>query len=461
MDYLPLFVRIAQRPCVLVGGGQVALRKARLMVRAGANLMVIAPAIEAELRELVEAHAGGLHERAFADADLDALDIALVVAATDDQAVNAQVQRAARARRLWVNVVDSVLLSDAVFPSIIDRTPVLIALGSGGQSPVLLRLWRERLEALLPARLGELSALAGRFRTRVAQAMPHGNARRRFWERILQGSVAERALAGDLVEAERDLQAAIDCARPDVRGEVFIVGAGPGAADLLTLRALQLMQRADIVLHDQLVSPAVLDLVRRDAVRIAVGKRGRAGGEAQARIHALMIEHVRAGARVLRLKGGDPLLFGRLGEEVDALIAAAVPFQIVPGITAATGCAAIAGIPLTERTLAQSVRFVTAQRGGGEPNLDWPELARAGQTLVVYMGGARMDEIFAQLRAHGRADATPVAVIESGTLPEQRIQITDLGLSRSVAPAGGGPMLLIIGEVVDFHQRSVAATAKS
>ncbi len=461
MDYLPLFVRITRRPCVLVGGGQVALRKARLMVRAGAQLSVVAEEIDPELRMLVDQHGGAVYERAFVDADLDAPDIALVVAATDSETVNAQVQQAARARRLWVNVVDSVLLSDAVFPSIIDRTPVLIALGSGGQSPVLLRLWRERLEALLPARLGDLSALAGRFRARLVQAMPDGTARRRFWEGVLQGPVAERALAGDLIEAEHDLETAIAAARPDVRGEVFIVGAGPGAPDLLTLRALQLMQRADVVLHDQLVSPAVLDLVRRDAVRISVGKRGRAGGEAQARIHALMIEHAQAGARVLRLKGGDPLVFGRLGEEVDALIAASVPFQIVPGITAATGCAAIAGIPLTERMLAQSVRFVTAQRGGGEANLDWPELARAGQTLVVYMGAARMQEIFAQLRAHGRADDTPVAVIESGTLPEQRIQITDLGLSRSVLPARGGPLLLIIGEVVRFHERSVAAAARS
>ncbi len=457
MDYLPLFVRLTGRRCVLVGGGQVALRKARLVVRAGARLTVIAGQVDPELRELLVEHAGSLHERAFIDGDLDAPDIALVVAATDNETVNAQVQQAARARGLWVNVVDSVLLSDAVFPSIIDRSPVLLALGSGGQSPVLLRLWRERLEALLPARLGDLSALAGRFRARLAQAMPDGSARRRFWEGVLQGPIAERALAGDLFEAERDLQTAIASAHPDVRGEVFIVGAGPGAADLLTLRALQLMQRADVVLHDQLVSPAVLDLVRRDAVRISVGKRGRAGGEAQARIHALMIEHAHAGSRVLRLKGGDPLVFGRLGEEVDALIAASVPFQIVPGITAATGCAAIAGIPLTERTLAQSVRFVTAQRGGGEANLDWPELARAGQTLVVYMGGARMEEIFAQLRAHGRAAETPVAVIESGTLPEQRIQITDLGLSRRVLPARSGPLLLIIGEVVRFYERSVTA----
>jgi uroporphyrin-III C-methyltransferase/precorrin-2 dehydrogenase/sirohydrochlorin ferrochelatase len=464
MDHLPLFVRIAARPCVLVGGGEVALRKARLLVRAGGRLRVIAPDIGADLEALALGQEGELHRRAFTAADLQDPAIALVVAATDDAAVNAAVSEAAQARGLLVNVVDSASESNALFPSIVDRSPIVLAIGSGGQSPVLLRQWRERLEALLPARLGDLASLAGRFRAQVREVVRDPTARRRFWEQVFDGPVSERALAGDADHAERLLAASLAPngpgeARDQVRGEVYIVGAGPGAPDLLTLRALQLMQRADVILHDQLASMEVLDLARRDAVRIPVGKRGRAGGESQARIHRLMLEHARAGARVLRLKGGDPTIFGRLGEEMDALIAAGIPFQVVPGVSAGNGAAAIAGIPLTDRTLAQSVRFVTALLRGGEPNLDWPELAKPGQTLVVYMGGARMASIFAQLVAHGRAPSTPVAVIESGTLRDERVQVTDLGSPDAVAPSSGGPVLLIIGEVVRYHGATTAVGA--
>ena len=461
MDHLPLFVRIAARPCVLVGGGEVALRKARLLARAGGRLRVIAPEVAQELEALVQAQGGEVLRRTFVVADLQDPAIALVVAATDDAGVNAAVSAAAQARGLLVNVVDSARESNALFPSIVDRSPIVLAIGSGGQSPVLLRQWRERLEALLPARLGDLAALAGRFRAQVREVVRDPTARRRFWEQVFDGPVSERALAGDIDEATRLLASSLsqddpDGVRDQVRGEVYIVGAGPGAPDLLTLRALQLMQRADVILHDQLASMEVLDLARRDAVRIPVGKRGRAGGESQARIHALMLEHARAGARVLRLKGGDPTIFGRLGEELDALIAAGIPFQVVPGVSAGNGSAAIAGIPLTDRVHAQSVRFVTAQLRGGEPNLDWPELAKPGQTLVVYMGGARMASIFAQLVAHGRAPSTPVAVIENGTLPGQRVQVTDLGTPDAIAPAGSGPVLLIIGEVVRYHGATTA-----
>ncbi len=480
MDHLPLFVRIAAQACVLVGGGEIALRKARLLVRAGGKVRVIAPDVLPELAALVEGQGGEVLLRGFLPTDLEVPGIALVVAATDDADVNAQVSAAAKAQGLLVNVVDSAAQSNALFPSIVDRSPIVLAIGSGGQAPVLLRLWRERLEALLPAHLGNLAALAGRFRARVRDVVQEPTARRRFWEQLFDGAVSERALAGDLAGAESLLTrllgrmadpaaAAPGDARLDGeaqtvghalnQGEVYIVGAGPGAPDLLTLRALQLMQRADVILHDQLASPAVLDLARRDAVRIAVGKRGRAGGESQVRIHRLMLEHARDGKRVLRLKGGDPTIFGRLGEELDALIAAGIPFQVVPGVSAGNGSAAIAGIPLTDRNHAQSVRFVTAQLRDGEPNLDWPELAKVGQTLVIYMGGARMAAIFAQLIAHGRLPTTPVAVIENGTLPQQRVQVTDLACSVPILASGGGPVLLIIGEVVRYHGATTAQGA--
>ena len=436
-----------------MGGGEIALRKGEALTRAGARLRVIAPEVEDALRALVEATHGSIALRAFEAADVD--DCALVVAATDDGIVNRAVHDAAVAANLPVNVVDQPDLCTYIVPSIVDRSPLVIALSSGGSAPVLLRRLRTRLEAELPAAYGRLAALAGEARSAVKAAFSDPDARRRFWERTLDGPIAEAVLSGREEEANRLLQTAI-AAGPDAdltRGEVWLVGAGPGDPDLLTLAALRLMQEADVVYYDNLVSAGVLDLVRRDARRVYVGKRRGEHAVPQDRINALLAEEAQNGQRALRLKGGDPFTFGRGGEEIATLAEEGISFRVVPGITAANGCAAYAGIPLTHRDHAQSVRFVTGHLKEGVINLSWPELADPRQTLVVYMGLVALEEICAQLIHHGRAPETPVALVESGTLPDQRVIVGDLStIGERVRSAGAkAPTLLIIGEVVSLR----------
>lgn len=450
MDYFPIFLDIRGARCVVIGGGEVALRKAEALHRAGAAVDVIALDIRTELRELVAASGGRAEQRGFRPADLDGAR--LVVAATDRDDVNRAVSEAAQARNIPVNVVDQPELCSYIVPSIVDRSPLVIALSSGGASPVLLRLLRERLERLFPAAYGELARLAGSARERVRAAIADPELRRRFWERVLAGPVADAVVAGRRERAQTLLDAAIAAgtAAEDQGGEVWLVGAGPGDPDLLTLKALRLMQRADVVLYDNLVAPGILDLVRRDAERIYVGKRRALHTVRQEGIHALLLEHARKGRRVLRLKGGDPFVFGRGGEEIASLAAEGVPFQVVPGITAANGCAAYAGIPLTHRDFAQSVRFVTGHLKGDAVNLHWPELADPGQTLVVYMGLVGLEALVAGLITHGRDPATPIALIERGTLPEQRVitgTLADIAARVREAEVHA-PTLLIVGEVV-------------
>ncbi len=455
MDYFPIFLRVQQRPCLIVGGGEIALRKAEALARAGARLHVIAPEIRDDLRKLVTTSGGDCSQRSFSAADV--AGYWLVVAATADETVNAAVSESADAAGIPVNVVDRPQLCSYIVPSIVDRSPLVIALSSGGSSPVLLRLLRERLERMLPAAYGRLTQLAGSVRDRVKGAIPDGDDRRRFWERVLEGPVASAALAGDDARAEALLDAAIEAGASveDSGGEVWLVGTGPGDPDLLTLKALRLMQRADVVLYDNLVSASILDLVRRDAERIYVGKRRAMHTVRQEGINALLLEHARAGRRVLRLKGGDPFVFGRGGEEIASLADEGIPFQVVPGITAANGCAAYAGIPLTHRDHAQSVRFVTGHLQGDQVNLRWPELAEPSQTLVVYMGLVGLRPICEGLIAHGRDPATPIALIERGTLPDQRVWTGTLAdIHDRIRDAEvHAPTLLIIGDVVRLHAR--------
>jgi uroporphyrin-III C-methyltransferase/precorrin-2 dehydrogenase/sirohydrochlorin ferrochelatase len=455
VEYFPVFLRIAGRPCLVVGGGEVALRKATALVRAGAVVHVIAPVVSEGLATLAAESGGTVARRPFADEDVEGK--VLAVAATDAREVNEAVSVAARSRNVPVNVVDQPELCTYIVPSIVDRSPLVIALSSGGSAPVLLRLLRERLEAMLPGTYGALAALAGRYRSRVRAAVPDEDARRRFWERVLEGPVAEAATSGRLDQAERLLEETLAAGETpgDRQGEVWLVGAGPGDPDLLTLKALRLMQRCDVVLHDNLVSPAILDLVRRDAERVYVGKRRSLHAVRQEGINALLVEHARRGRRVLRLKGGDPFVFGRGGEEIATLAEEGIPFQVVPGITAANGCAACAGIPLTHRELSQSVRFVTGHLKDDAVNLSWPELAEPGQTLVVYMGLVGLEEIATRLVEHGRAPETPVALVERGTLPDQRVFVGSLAdIAARVREADvHGPTLLIIGEVVRLRDR--------
>ncbi|SDI15828.1 siroheme synthase CysG [Pseudomonas panipatensis] len=453
MDFLPLFHILRGRRALLVGGGEVALRKARLLSDAGALLRVVAPQVHAELRELVEQGGGELFERRYAPGDLD--DCVLAIAATDDEPLNAQVSRDAHGRGVPVNVVDAPALCSVIFPAIVDRSPLVVAVSSGGDAPVLARLLRAKLETWIPATYGQLAGLASRFRDAVKQRLPDLQQRRQFWEEVFQGPVAERVLSGQPAEAERLLADKLAGDQAEARGEVYLVGAGPGDPDLLTFRALRLMQQADVVLYDRLVAPAILELCRRDADRLYVGKRRAEHAVPQDEINRQLVELAQQGKRVLRLKGGDPFIFGRGGEEIDELAANGIPFQVVPGITAASGCAAYAGIPLTHRDYAQSVRFVTGHLKDGTTDLPWRDLVAPGQTLVFYMGLVGLPAICEQLIAHGRAADTPAALVQQGTTLNQRVFTGTLAdLPQLVAEHEvHAPTLVIVGEVVTLRDK--------
>lgn len=453
MDFLPLFHILRGRRALLVGGGDVALRKARLLSDAGAELRVVAPEVHSELRELVEKGGGELLLRPYAAEDLR--DCVLAIAATDDEPLNAQVSRDANVRGVPVNVVDAPALCSVIFPAIVDRSPLMVAVSSGGDAPVLARLLRAKLETWIPATYGQLAGLASRFRERVKQRLPDLQQRRKFWEEVFQGPVAERMLAGQPNEAERLLAGKLESPQAESRGEVYLVGAGPGDPDLLTFRALRLMQQADVVLYDRLVAPAILELCRRDADRLYVGKRRADHAVPQDEINRQLVELAQQGKRVLRLKGGDPFIFGRGGEEIDELAAQGIPFQVVPGITAASGCAAYAGIPLTHRDYAQSVRFVTGHLKDGSTDLPWNDLVAPGQTLVFYMGLVGLPVICEQLIRHGRSADTPAALVQQGTTVHQRVFTGTLAdLPQLVAEHEvHAPTLVIVGEVVQLRDK--------
>ena len=451
MQFLPLFHKLQGRLVLVIGGGEVALRKARLLSDAGAVLRVVAPEIRSELQEL--AGPGGIFLRGYASSDLQG--VALVIAATDDVPLNAQISAEAQALGIPVNVVDAPALCSVIFPAIVDRSPLIVAVSSGGDAPVLARLIRARIETWIPARYGELAGLAKRFRSRVKALFPNVRERRVFWEDVFQGPIAERMLAGQGDEAQRLLENQLAGGPKPAGGEVYLVGAGPGDPDLLTFRALRLMQQADVVLYDRLVAPAIVELCRRDAERIYVGKRRAEHAVTQERINQMLIELAQEGKRVLRLKGGDPFIFGRGGEEIEGLAARGIPFQVVPGITAASGCAAYAGIPLTHRDYAQSVRFVTGHLKDDSYNLPWADLTSPGQTLVFYMGLVGLPVICERLIAHGCASSTPAALVQQGTTAAQRVFTGTLADLPAVVAAHEvhAPTLIIVGEVVRLHEK--------
>jgi uroporphyrin-III C-methyltransferase/precorrin-2 dehydrogenase/sirohydrochlorin ferrochelatase len=461
MDYLPIFIQLRGSPTVVVGGGSVALRKVDLLLKAGARVTVIAPRLHDELRALAVRGQLDYVALEFHPHHLDGTS--LVIAATDSRDVNAAVSAAAKARRLPINVVDDPELSTFIFPAIIDRSPVVVAVGSSGNSPVLARRVRQQIEALLPARLGALARFVGDRRNEVKRALAPEQ-RRPFWERIIGGIVGSRVLAGDESDASAKFQselaasynladtASAESAAEGRMGEVYLIGAGPGDPDLLTLRAVQLLQQADVVLYDRLVSDGVLDRARRDAQRVFVGKE--TGGDhhaTQARIHELLVQYAKRGLRVARLKGGDPFIFGRGGEEIEALNAHGVPYIVVPGITAALGAAAAASIPLTHRRLAQSVTFA-AGHALDDDTLDWRSLGLPHHTVVFYMGVAQMPRIVARLTEAGASPDHPAALIERGSMADQRVirgtlgTIVDLARRYDVQP----PALLIVGEVASL-----------
>ena len=449
MRYFPTFFDLDGKPCLVVGGGETAARKIRLLRKARARVTVVARRPNAEIEELAARGEVSVLRRGFVAGDLKGR--VLAIGAAEDEALDARVSEAARAQGVPVNIVDRPALSSFTVPAMVDRDPLVVAISSGGSAPVLARRLRARIETLLPARLGALVRLAESFREAVRATRPEETARRRFWEDFFDGPAAEAALAGRDSEArERSLEL-VNRARERgaAAGSVAIVGAGPGDPDLLTLRAAALLQRAEVIVYDKLVGPEILDRARRDAERIYVGKSRGHHAKTQDEINALLLELARAGHRVVRLKGGDPFVFGRGGEERDYLRRQGVDVQVVPGITAATACGASAGIPLTHRDHAAAVTFVTGQGKAGEADLDWAALAASRHTLVVYMGVATAPRTAERLIAHGLAPETPVAVVENGTRPEERIVTGTLGdMPRLVeAERVAAPAIIVIGEV--------------
>ena len=453
MDYLPIFLDIKNKACLIVGGGQVATRKVMLLLQAGAQVSVVAPKLDSVLDEYA-AH-GTIAHRAECFQPGHLHNIALVIAATNDHAINQQISAAAQQRQIPVNVVDNPALCTFIMPSIVDRSPLLIAVSSGGQSPVLARLLRAQLEIMIPAAYARIATIAGKFRQRVKQHFTHPEKRRIFWEKILQGPFTEMILAGkDETAQDYLLQSLQQEKNEPQKGEVYLVGAGPGNPDLLTFRAMRLMQQADVVIYDRLVSSAILDMVRRDAVRIYAGKERNHHTLKQESINQLLVRLAQEGKRVLRLKGGDPFIFGRGGEEIETLALNHIPFQVVPGITAASGVSAYAGIPLTHRDYAQSCIFVTGHLKNNTIDLDWPRLACPNQTIVIYMGLLGLPVLSQQLIAHGLPGSTPAAIIQQGTTQQQKIVIGTLQTLPDLAAAAhlSPPTLIIVGEVVTLHK---------
>jgi uroporphyrin-III C-methyltransferase / precorrin-2 dehydrogenase / sirohydrochlorin ferrochelatase len=476
MDQLPVFFNIKDRWVAIVGGGVAAARKAEIVLQAGGRVKVFAEQVCEDFNELkAEGRLGVMPHGPLAE-DLDGC--ALIYCASEDVVANRNAHALARIARVPCNVVDMPELCDFTMPSIVDRSPVVVAISTAGTSPILGRMIKARLETLLPASYGQVAAFVGRQRKKVGSAVKDFRQRRRFWERILDGPVVDMILAGHNVEAVAEfdvqLEAAARGAEHRPKGEVYLVGAGPGDPDLLTFKALRLMQRADVVLYDRLIGKGILNLVRRDAERIYVGKAAQEHTVAQQEISQMLLRLAQEGKRVLRLKGGDPFIFGRGGEEIELLAEAGIPFQVVPGITAASGCAAYAGIPLTHRDHAHTCIFVTGHTKDGQLNLDWNLLLQPRQTVAVYMGLAHLANLTRAFIEKGAASSMPVALINNGTRPDQQVLIGTIGTIAETAVEAGvnGPAILIIGSVVRLREkldwfvpeeqaRAVAAVAAS
>ena len=453
MDFLPVFLDIKNKTCLVVGCGEVATRKIMLLLQAGARVSVVSPELDPGLHNYLSL--GRIHYYAEYFQLEHLQNISLAIAATNDRAINLQVSQAAQQRHIPVNVVDDPDLCTFIMPSIVDRSPLMIAISSGGQSPVLARILRAQLETIIPVAYARLASIAGKFRQRVKQHFELPEKRRIFWEKMLQGQFAKMVLAGQDNAAQDYLLRSLQQEKDEPpQGEVYLVGAGPGNPDLLTFRAMRLMQQADVVVYDRLVSPAILDMVRRDATRIYAGKERNRHTLKQESINQLLVRLAQEGKRVLRLKGGDPFIFGRGGEEIETLTSHHIPFQVVPGITAASGVAAYAGIPLTHRDYAQSCIFVTGHMKNNTIDLDWSYLARPSQTIVIYMGLLGLPLLCQNLISHGLPSNTPAAIIQQGTTQKQKIvtgtlqTLPHLATTANLTP----PTLIIVGEVVKLHQ---------
>ncbi len=449
MAYFPLFADLTHKPVLIVGGGLVAERKVAALLKSGAQVQLVAAKLNSGIQIWVDQGLVSWLAAEFSPEQIDA--VWLVIAATDDQALNQRVFLAAEARHRLVNVVDDPTLCRFITPAVIDRGPIQVAISSGGTAPVLARQWRARLEAMLPQHLGSMASIAGTWRSRVKDSIKGFNERRYFWEKLFKGPFEQAARSGQPDLAESLLKAQLE-GHESSGGEVQLVGAGPGDAGLLTLKGLQAIQNADVVLYDALVGPDILNLIRRDADKIPVGKRAGGHQVAQHETNQLLLGYALAGKKVVRLKGGDPFVFGRGGEELEVLAKAGIPFEVVPGITAALGATAYAGIPLTHRDHAQTALFITGHCRPDGHELDWSTLARGRQTLVVYMGTMKAADISTALIQYGRSAETPVAIISNGTLPTQQTQVGILANLADLAEQATTPALIVIGEVVALQQ---------
>lgn len=449
MRHFPLFLDLRGAPVLIVGGGEVAARKLGLLRSAGALVTVVAPEVIPTIAALAT---GTVHwvVREFEPADVRGAR--LVIAATGDHAVNTAVAAAARKANVPVNVVDDAALSTFIVPAIVDRSPLLVAISSGGAAPVLATRLRARIEAMLDESWGRLAEFADLWRARIRAALPDLGIRRRFYDWLLDGPVAAAVRAGRDADANRLVEEQLTRRESAPPGRVTLVGAGPGDPGLLTLHAFRALQQADVILTDRLVSAEILALARREAEVINVGKTPGGHGARQSRINRLLVVHARRGRAVVRLKGGDPFIFGRGGEELEYLRRHNVAYEVVPGITAALACAAYAGIPLTHREHAKALQFVTAHCQDSLDRIDWQSLARPGQTLAFYMGVGELDAVRDRLTGAGLPPATPAAIVENGTRPEQRIVVTTLAALPDAARRQGvvSPAMLFVGEVAGF-----------
>jgi len=454
MDHLPIFINIRKKPCIVIGGGDIALRKINLLLKAKAKVDCLSPLFCKGIKNLSKDGHITLINKSFDQTDIK--DYSIIIAATDDSSVNSSISAIAQVKKIPVNVVDSPELSSFIMPSIVDRSPLIIAVSSSGKAPVLSRIIRAKLETVIPSAYGILADIAGEYRQKVKDRFSTIKDRRAFWEAVFSGVIAEKVFSGRISEAKEDIQRQLDDSVEMDLGEVYLVGAGPGDPDLLTFKALRLIQQADVVLYDRLVSKGVMELVRRDSELIYVGKKGGSDKSTkQVDINDQLVELAKSGKRVCRLKGGDPFIFGRGGEEIESLSEHGIPFQVVPGITAASGCSSYAGIPLTHRDYSQSCRFVTAHLKNGTTNLPWEEFIIDQQTIVFYMALSGANYICEKLMEYGMDKDMPIAIIEKGTMPEQKVYISSLIelpalLEREDIHA---PTLMIVGEVVKLNEK--------
>ena len=457
MEFLPIFLKSKDQRIAVIGGGVAAARKVDILMRSKCDITVYASELGEELQVL---KAANKIEHCAAPVTVENLKgcIAAIGAAKNAEE-NITLSELAKVACVPVNIVDNPPLCDFIMPATVDRSPIIIAVSSSGTTPLLARLLRSRIETAIPAAYGRLAEFAGSYRDRVKTAVTDGKRRLRFWEVMTNGPIAEHILAGKETEAttlaDRMLEEATQEDETLTKGEVYLVGAGPGDPDLLTFRALRLMQQADVVLYDALLGDGILDMVRRDAERIYVGKKKDDHALPQEGISDLLIRLAKEGKRVLRLKAGDPFTFGRGGEEIEALTEQEIAFQVVPGITAAHGCSSYSGIPLTHRDHAQSCTFVTGHVKDGKPNLNWETLVQPNQTVAIYMGLSSLPLISENLISHGAKSDTPVAVIADGTRIGQKVVtgvLSDIS-ERVVAEGLESPAMIIVGSVVTLRDK--------